>query len=97
MIEGLKVTIGTAELQLLCMTQAQCHVNRAEDYRKNLATLEALNVANTSNRPGDEAKEKIKRYEAQAAELDFIAMHLVPNEQYLLDSSDLARLGITQY
>ena len=41
-------------------------------------------------------KDKQEQHEAECGELDFIAAHLVPTEEYLLDSSALCKLGISK-
>ena len=94
MIEGLKVTISGEELHKLCLSRAEYHAKRAKDYEATLATLESLNVPNTSNRPGDDAKNKIEHHKSLAAELEFIGRHIAMEERFLLDASDLHKLGI---
>jgi hypothetical protein len=94
MIEGLKVTITGLELQKLCAERSGHHSNKAQILREQLPTLDSLQVPNTSNRPGDDARTKIKSHEFKAAEMCFIAAHIVPEETYVLDDNDLLKLGI---
>ena len=94
MIEGLKVTISGSEVRELATKRAACHAEKAEQYRKQLEALATLNVVGTSNGPGDAAK-AIIQHTAHAAEMQFIADHVDVNEQYILNSGDLARLGVS--
>ena len=94
MIEGLKVIVSAEELKGLCKARAAYHADRAKQYEAQLETLKSLNVANTSNRPGDDAEHKITTHKALAAELEFISAHLSPLE-YLLNSGDLVKLGVS--
>jgi hypothetical protein len=95
MIEGLKVTISGSEVRELATKRAACHAEKAEQYRNQLEALAGLNVVGTSNRPGDDAKARIIQHTEHAAEMQFIADHVDVNEQYILNSGDLARLGVS--
>ena len=95
MIEGLKVTIKAPELQTLALKRAEHFAEKASALRKQLPTLDELDVPNSSNRPGEDARKKIENYEAQAAELCFVANHLDNSESYLLDNADLHKLGVS--
>jgi hypothetical protein len=69
MIEGLKVTIKAPELQALALKRAEHYAEKSAALRKQLPTLDELDVPNSSNRPGEDARKKIENYESQAAEL----------------------------
>lgn len=94
MIEGIKVTIGGQELVKLAQDHATALVKKAAILTGKLGVIDEVSSAGKSFNPADEARQKIKRYEADAAELVFIADHLELNETYLLGRSDLAQLGI---
>jgi N12 class adenine-specific DNA methylase len=96
MIEGLKVFVKADELKQLCIARADHHKGRAEHYRSQLPTLDALNNPNSSMRPGEAARAKIVEHEANEAELRFVAEHLDKNETYMLNRDDLGRLGIVR-
>lgn len=94
MIEGLKIHVKGDELQALCAARSAYHTNKAEDYRKNLASLEEISNPNSSLNPKREVSERMAQHTTSAAELDFIGTHLVLGETYELDRNDLVKLGI---
>lgn len=99
MIEGLKVTVDGTELKELCAQRAEHHRQRAKVYAVQEATMQANEIEGMSYSGGDPkraVREKRELHESEAAELDFIAAHLVLNEQYLLDGAALAKLGISR-
>lgn len=99
MIEGLKVTVVGTELRELCSKRAEHHRQRASVYAGQEASMEANEIEGMGYSNGDPKrvlKDKRTQHEAEAGELDFIAAHLVGEEQYLLDSSALHKLGISQ-
>lgn len=100
MIEGLKVTVKGTELRELCERHADYHSGRATKYDSNLKALERDEIEGMNYSGGDPKKAMQDRHDkhaAQADELRFIATHLVPNEDYLLDTNALARLGIVKH
>lgn len=97
MIEGLKVTIVGTELRELCTKRAEHHRQRAKVYAGQKASMEENEIGEMTYSNGDPKrvlKDKQTQHESEAGELDFIAAHLVADEQYLLDSSALVKLGI---
>lgn len=99
MIEGLKVTIVGTELRELCIKRAEHHRQRAKVYAGQKASMEENEIGEMTYSNGDPKrvlKDKQEQHEAESGELDFIAAHLVAGEQYLLDSSALAKLGISK-
>lgn len=100
MIEGLKVTVDGKELMDLCASRSRWHAERAELYRNQAVSIEANKLEGMHNtsagNPAEQLKEKAKTHDSDAAELKFIAQHLVTSETYLLGREDLAKLGITK-
>lgn len=99
MIEGLKVTIVGTELRDLCAKRAEHHRQRAKVYAGQEASMEENEIEGMTYSNGDPKrvlKDKREQHESEAGELDFIAAHLIADEQYLLDSSALAKLGISR-
>lgn len=99
MIEGLKVTIVGTELKELCTKRAEHHRQRAKVYAGQKASMEENEIGEMSYSNGDPKrvlKDKQEQHEAESGELDFIAAHLVPTEDYLLDASALCKLGISK-
>jgi hypothetical protein len=99
MIEGLKVTIVGNELRELCAKRADHHRDRSKVYGEQIAMMEKNEVEGMNYTGGDPKRalaDKQTEHESQAGEMDFIAAHLVADEQYLLDSQALVRLGIAK-
>lgn len=99
MIEGLKVTVSGTELRELCMKRAAHHRERAKVYEGQRISMEQNEIEGMNYSNGDPKrvlKDKWTEHESEAAELEFIAEHLVPVESYLLDAPALAKLGIAR-
>lgn len=99
MIEGLKVTVNGAELRELCMKRVVHHRERAKVYESQRVSMEENEIGEMSYSNGDPKKvlkDKWTEHESEAAELEFIAEHLVTNENYLLDREALSKLGIAR-
>ena len=97
MIEGLKVTVSGDELRGLCTKRADHHRSRAKVYSQQVESMtvnEIEGMAYTNGDPRRALGDKRSQHENEAAELDFIAEHLVAAEDYLLDSAALQKLGI---
>lgn len=99
MIEGLKVTVPGTELRGLCNKRADHHRARSKVYAEQIASMEKNEVEGMNYTGGDPKRalrDKLEQHESEAGEMDFIAGHLVDGEQYLLDQSALAKLGIAK-
>lgn len=99
MIEGLKITIGGDELKGLCLKRAEHHQERAKVYSQQIVSMENANVEGMNYSGGDPRRalaEKRDQHENESSEMQFISEHLQTNEQYLLDSTALIKLGITK-
>lgn len=99
-IEGLKVTVPAAELKTLCHARAKWHEGRADFYKKTKKALpdadEGTPTTSNSKSPDEMMQERIDRHRVEAAELVFIAQHVDSKAVYLLDRSDLHKLGIVK-
>lgn len=99
MIEGLKVTVNGTELRELCIKRATHHRERAKVYESQRASMEENEIEGMAYSNGDPKKvlkDKWTEHKSEAAELEFISEHLIPNEQYLLDAPALSKLGIAR-
>ena len=99
MIEGLKVTVGGIELAALCIKRAEHHEARAKQYAETLENMQRAEIEAapyTNGDPKRTVKEKQEQHENEAAEMRFIATHLIPSEQYQLDGNALYKLGISK-
>lgn len=75
------------------------HRQRSKVYAEQVASMEKNEVEGMNYTGGDPKRalrDKLDEHESQAGEMDFIAAHLVADEQYLLDSSALCKLGIAK-
>lgn len=99
MIEGLKVTVGAEELAALARKQANYHRTRYQFYATKAEAMKGVpgnGPGYSGSDPHEQMVVKMKEHENAAMELDFTADHLKPNEEYLLEQQDLARLGIVR-
>lgn len=90
--------VGT-ELRELCTKRAEHHRQRAKVYAGQEASMEQNEIEGMNYSNGDPKrvlKDKREQHEAESGELDFIAAHLVSDEQYLLDAAALSKLGISR-
>lgn len=97
MIEGLQVTVSATELRELCVKRAAYHRERAAVYSSQVADMQANEIERMRFTGGDPVRaleSRREQHESDASELEFIAAHLVANEEYRLDLSALAKLGI---
>lgn len=99
MIEGLKVTVNGHEVITLCENRAAHHRERAKVYADQVTSMEKNQIEGmnySGGNPLDNLRQKQEQHEDSAAELDFIAKHILPAETYLLDREALHKLGISQ-
>lgn len=97
MIQGLKVTVSGIELKELCEKRAAHHTERASVYTAQAESMEKNQIEGMNYSGGDPKRallEKKMGHEADASELTFIAKHIRLDEEYLLDNTDLHKLGI---
>lgn len=99
MIEGLKVTIPGAELRQLCEDRAAHHAARVEAYQGQVDSMKSAQVEPMQYSGGDPIKaleDKRDQHQTQGDEMTFIAAHIDTTESYLLDRSDLERIGVVR-
>lgn len=99
MIEGLRVTVSGVELRNLCKDRVIHHLERAEKYQQQIVSMKESAIEGMNYTNGDPVRaltDKCASHEAEAAELAFIADHLMMTETYLLGKEDLVKLGITK-
>jgi len=99
-IDGLKVTVAGLEVAELAIKQAAFHNGRAAFYAKQVDVYADLQdgspgVQYTSHQdPKAAARQKQEEHQQKAEHLDFIAGHVKPDAEYLLDNAALATLGV---
>jgi hypothetical protein len=107
MIEGLKLSIGSLELQGLCDARVQYHTDKAtffENEVKRLAPVmaEMANEAQSqgkfsnSNSMTDSFEQKTAHHKDRATYFKFLANHLIAGESYRLSLEDLRILEIVK-
>jgi hypothetical protein len=103
-IEGLKLFVPGTEVKSLLEKKAAHHRRRAADYQKTYDTLvSVLGPINEEDLPKmssmgaddrSKSKEGIQRHTTNAIEDEFLAAHIVVERPYLLETTDLHRLGV---
>jgi len=94
MIEGLHFDVPTEELRAMLSVREGEHMDKALKYDAQAAALRDAGAAQMS---GMNPAESAKSCRARAAQLGFLKDHLVPNETYRLDKSDLSELGLLEH
>ena len=97
MIQGLKPTVSGTKLKSLCIARGEHHIERAKKYFEQIKSMEANEIEGMNYTNGDPKralKEKRDQYLADAEEMAFLADNIDESESYILDSSDLGKLGI---
>lgn len=103
-IEGLKLHVPGSEVKELLEKKAAHHRRRAGEYRQTYDTLVAAlgpiteeDASKHSSNARDsrtEHREGMERHTNIAIEDEFLAAHIVVTQAYLLETSDLHRLGV---
>jgi hypothetical protein len=98
-IEGLIATVMGAELKVLCTKRGEHHRTRSTEYREQAARFaDDIDNPDPGGRNVSSPKKGLldKAYEHgdAAANMEFLAEHLVDEESYRLGQSDLRALGI---
>lgn len=99
-IQGLKVTVPGEKVADLIEARIKHHRERAAFYAEKVTALEGVGDLNEGKSsviaPADQMRQKKQEHEREATELQFMRDHLKLTEEYLLDRTDLNRLGIVQ-
>lgn len=97
MIQGLKITVLGPELRDLIDKRIAYSQERSEFYADKVKLLEGVEMnAGSSVDAFHDLTNKRDQHSREAEELAFIADHLDLGETYLLDRSDMQRLGIVK-
>jgi len=97
MIQGLKPTVSGLKLRAICIARATHHTERATKYSEQLASMEAAEIEGMNYTNGDpkrSMREKRDQHISDADEMVFLAENIDVSESYILDASDLGKLGI---
>lgn len=103
MIEGLKITIPGAEVAGLMEKRAEHHDARAVHYKAQVDLLTTAGLteeegnakfSSASRNPLTDAKESLQKHLNSAKEFRFMAKWIDKTESFMLDNSDLHRLGV---
>ncbi len=107
MIEGLKLTMTSAELKKTLESRVEYHQGRVAWLTVEIKRLEPelakfteqsleieKYVSNSSNNGLDTFKSQLRHHTDRATVFKFMAEHIIPNETYLLEEEDLRRLEV---
>jgi hypothetical protein len=100
MIEGLKITVPGTEVAKRLSERAAYHRTRKGEYEQRVKTLEQAGVEQREARlssysdPLREARDGVQRHDEKANEYEYLARFVDVNQTFLLDTSDLARMGV---
>ena len=97
MIEGLKVTLTGEKLKALAISHAEHHESRMLTYAAQVESMTKAKVEGMEYTNGDPIRnltERREQHASAASELRFIADNIKLSEEYLLDNSDLVKLGV---
>ena len=93
------MTIPGAELRGLCEERAAHHAERVVVYQQQVDSMKDAKIEAMQYSGGDPVKalqDKRDGHQTQADEMTFIAAHVDVSESYLLDRSDLERIGVVR-
>lgn len=98
MIEGLHFDLEYDELQEHLIERAAYHTERADWYQERYDELKAGGVesdrAVSGGNPLSNMESNIEKHRQTTQYFDFMAEHLVKNETYRLDESDLRSIEV---
>lgn len=103
MIEGLKVTVPGAEVKRLLEKKAEHHRLRASEYQAVVDRYAAAGITSDDDNklssqrdPVSEARSGVKRHQERERENLFLARWVNTQQAFLLDTTDLNRLGVLE-
>lgn len=103
MIEGLKLDVSGKELKEHMLKRAVEHEKKAGLYVKQIGAIQEAqdqddderdSWANVSNDPKADLRRRMKDHKTKAGLFRFMADHVLVDEMYRLDDSDLARIEL---
>ena len=105
MIEGLRLEIKSDELVTLLSQRVEYHSGKAAWFEKKVAELgpdlkemddeaEAIGKYTTAQDPVQSFRTKAKHHRDRATVFRFMVEHVVKDERYVLQESDLARIEV---
>lgn len=96
MIQGFKLDFQSEELRKHLEERAKYHAGKAEWYAGQVNNLKSGGVSETrhSNDPVGSLTHSMNDHKAKADLFSLMAKHVIPNETYRLDESDLSRLEL---
>ena len=94
MIEGLKIELTTDQIWEHLKERQAHHEDRANWYRSRVEELDKglKDEPNVTNNPVLSMRASLRQHTDRAAYFFVLSEHLIANETYRLDESDLARL-----
>lgn len=101
-VKGLKYQLSTEQLKIHLMGRVEHHKKKAEWYKDKLGTLrqgldrEESRMSSMNSNPIEEFEKKIKKHENLVSSLTFMADHLIPSENYILDDDDLRKIEVVE-
>lgn len=105
MIEGIKIDIPATELKALLKGRLEYHQERKAFYQKQYDLMAEAAKGDEERRstlgkvsnstPLESMQSSIEKHHNNIVYYTFLHDHVVPNETYRLEESDLLRLGIS--
>src|ERR1043166_6517942 len=95
MISGIKIDLSSLELQDLLNERVQYHEAKITQYQKQAEGLRGVGKAEgQSFDPEEQVQRKVEDHRHRFALFTFPRDHLIPNETYRLEETDLIRLEL---
>lgn len=101
-IEGFKISIPGGEVKRLLVAKAAYHRSRMAHHQEKLAKFSDLmneekeqdRMSSSTRDPREHHRDRLKHHTDRAKEDDFLAQFVNVEAMFLLDTSDLHRLGV---
>lgn len=107
-IQGLKLTMTSAELKQTCENRIKYHQEKAdwcaaeverlepklEEFRHEAQKSGKMGRSNNVNNAAASFKTEFQRHFDRVTLFKFMAEHIIPNETYILDEMDLKKLEV---
>jgi hypothetical protein len=94
MITGFRIDVSSDEVKEHALKRASYHEERASFYAGQVRSLRdgGARPANVTNDPISSLEASAVRHQSKAEYFKFMAAHIIPDETYRLEESDLGRL-----